>query len=470
MDRAEFLKKTAAGAAGLALATSAPAAKRRTAVAQERGPNVLLIMTDDQPYYTVRRMGNLLALVGGMGATFERAYLTTPQCAPSRATYLTGMLAHNHGLLENTNAARRFRELGLNARGLGKRFQSAGYATGYFGKFMNNYGADGIRRWVPAGWDRWFAFADNPPGPSYKINDNGTMRRYERPDARLIPERAQDFVGRHAGAPWFCFLSLSGPHQPYTPTRKHAHDHDGMGPEKRGAYDEKDVSDKPRNVRDEPRITEETEGKIRSLTEGKYEELADIDDYAVRDTIRVLRDTGQLERTYIFFVTDNGFLLGQHRLLEKRRPYDESARTPLLVRGPGIPAGSKRREIAANIDLPATFAEIAGFDPAGYDGRSLLTLLKGEDAPWRSALKIEWHGKDEKFGDEPGYDGLVTQDNRMYAEYDTGEREYYDMVSDPDQAENLSGRRPEEEAALAARLAGMRGKAGDAYRTAESVS
>jgi len=156
-------------------------------------------------------------------------------------------------------------------------------------------------------------------------------------------------------------------------------------------------------------------------------------------------------------------------LLEKRRPYEESARTPLLVRGPGIPAGSRRPEIAANIDLPATFAEIAGFDPAGYDGRFLLPLLKGESVPWRDALMVEWRGVAEKFGGEPGYDALVTQDGRMYAEHDTGEKEYYDMRSDPDQAENLSGWRPEEEAALAARLAAMKGAAGDTYRAAENA-
>ncbi len=470
MDRAEFLKRAGMGTAGLAFATSAPAGK--SAAARTSRPNILLIMTDDQPHYTVERMRNLLSLVGDMGSTFERAYLTTPQCAPSRASYLTGMLTPNHGIRENVGAARRFRELGLNADALGNRFQGAGYATGLFGKFMNNYGADGVRGWVPAGWDKWFAFADNPPGPSYKVNDNGTMRRFDRsrnPDARLIPEQAQGFVRRHAGAPWFCFLSVSGPHQPYDPTEKHTHDYDGMEPERRGAYNEEDVSDKPRFVRDRPRLSAEDIKSIRKHTEGKYEEAADIDEFAVRNTISVLRETGQLDRTYVFFVTDNGYLLGQHRLLEKRRPYEESARTPLLVRGPGIPAGSRRPEIAANIDLPATFAEIAGFDPAGYDGRSLLPLLKGESVPWRNALMVEWRGVAEKFGGEPGYDALVTQDGRMYAEHDTGEKEYYDMHSDPDQAENLSGWRPEEEAALAARLAAMKGAAGDTYRAAENA-
>ncbi len=481
MDRSEFLKKAGMGTAGLAFATSIPLGKSATArtskpnsaTAQASRPNILLIMTDDQPHYTIMRMRNLRSLVGDMGATFKRAYLTTPQCAPSRASYLTGMLAPNHGIRENEGAARRFQELGLNAGSLGNRFQGAGYATGYFGKFMNNYGAEGIRQWVPAGWDRWFAFADNPPGPSYRVNDNGTMREFDQridPDARLIPNRTQAFMKRHAEAPWFCFLSVSGPHQPYGPTEKHAHDYDGMQPERRGAYNEEDVSDKPHHVRNEPRLTQETKDKIQSHTEGKYEELADIDDHAVRNTIRALRETGQLNRTYIFFVTDNGYLLGEHRLLEKRRPYEESARTPLLVRGPRILAGSRRPEIAANIDLPATFAEIAGFDPAGYDGRSLLPLLEGKSIPWRDALMVEWRGVAEKFGGEPGYDALVTQDNRMYAEYDSGEREYYDMRSDPDQAENISGLRPEEEAALSARLAGMRGTAGDAYRAAENTA
>lgn len=468
MDRAEFLKWAAMGTAGLALAPPSPT--ENSPGARPSRPNILLIMTDDQPHYTVRRMQNLLALVGDVGATFERAYVTTPQCAPSRASCLTGMLASNHGIRENVGAARRFQRTGLNADALGNRFQSAGYATGFFGKFMNNYGVKGIREWVPAGWDRWFAFTDDPPGPSYRVNDDGTMRRFDHgrnPDARLVPEQAQGFVRRHAGAPWFCFLSVSGPHQPYYPTQKHAHDYDGMEPERRGAYDEKNVSDKPRFVRKQPRLSAEDRENIRKHTEGKYEEAADIDDYAVGDTIRALRETGQLDRTYVFFVTDNGYLLGQHRLLEKRRSYEESARTPLLVRGPGIPAGSRRPEIAANIDLPATFAQIAGFDPAGYDGRSLLPLLEGKSIPWRDALMVEWRGIDKKFGGEPGYDAVVTQDNRMYAEHDTGEKEYYDMRSDPDQAENLAGRRPKEVAALAARLAAMRGTAGDTYRAAE---
>ena len=125
--------------------------------ASER-PNVLLVVTDDQPATTVRHMPELQKLVGERGVSFERAYLSDPLCCPSRATILTGKYTHNHNVTNNHHrkgGARKFREEGLHRDTIGTRLDEAGYTTGYFGKWMNGY--DG--GYVPPGWDRWFAFS-----------------------------------------------------------------------------------------------------------------------------------------------------------------------------------------------------------------------------------------------------------------------------------------------------------------------
>jgi arylsulfatase A-like enzyme len=187
----------------------------------------------------------------------------------------------------------------------------------------------------------------------------------------------------------------------------------------------------PSYVSDEPPLSEEKRRELTLTYEDKLEALQAVDDL-VSEMVETLEKTDQLDNTYIFYLTDNGFMFGEHRLTQKGKPHEESIRTPLLVRGPGVPAGESRTELASNVDLAPTFAELAGTEPpARPDGRSLVPLLSGDrPTSWRSALLLE------RRGEKLAWAGLRTS-RYAYFEYENGEEELYDMRSDPYQLESI---------------------------------
>ena len=397
-------------------------------------PNVLLIVTDDQPATTVRHMPKLQELVGERGVTFGRAYLTDPLCCPSRATILTGKYTHNHDITNNHHrkgGARKFREEGLHRDTIGTRLEEAGYATGYFGKWMNGYEG----RHVPPGWDRWFAFSGDLNRPdSYDVNSDGQPRTFPRQqnETDLLRDEAADFVEGHRGEPWMAVVATHAPHGPYWPPERHEDRFDGVKLPRTPAFDEDDVSTKPEAYR-RPPLSGQEKRKLRRAYEGKLEALQGVDDL-VGGLVGVLRETGQLENTYVVYLTDNGYLLGEHRHEAKGKPYEGSIRTPLLVRGPGVPAGERRGQLVANVDLAPTVAGWAGArPPENPDGRSLAPLLSASPPnSWREALLIEhFVGSD--------WVGLRTP-THTYVEHEGGDRELYDMERDPHQVDNLYGR------------------------------
>ena len=184
--------------------------------ASER-PNVLLIVTDEQPASTVRHMPKPRDSVGQRGVTFDRAYLTDPLCCPPRATILTGKYTHNHDVTNDHHrkgGARKFREEGLHRDTIGARLEEASYATGHFGKWMNGYEG----RHVPPAWHRWFAFSGDLNRPdSYDVNSDGQPRTFprERNETDLLRDEAADFVNGHRDEPWMAVIATHAPHGPY---------------------------------------------------------------------------------------------------------------------------------------------------------------------------------------------------------------------------------------------------------------
>ena len=197
---------------------------------------------------------------------------------------------------------------------------------------------------------------------------------------------------------------------------------------------------------------------LREAYESKLENLQTVDDL-VAERLDALEETNQLERTYIFYMTDNGYLLGEHRLVGKGLPYEESIRTPLLVRGPGVPAGQSRGQLVANVDIAQTFAELAGASsPANTDGRSLAPLLT-ESPPqkWRKVQLLEsspWSG--------------VRMERYAYVEYETDERELYDLQEDPYELKSIDeSADPALLGDLHARLEALRNCTGDSCRKSD---
>jgi arylsulfatase A-like enzyme len=177
-----------------------------------------------------------------------------------------------------------------------------------------------------------------------------------------------------------------------------------------------------------------------------------------------LEETGQLDGTYVVYTTDNGFLQYRHRVAAKRAPYEEAIQLPFVVRGPGVPRSATRGQLVANTDLAPTIAAWAGTVPPDFvDGRSFDPLLSGTPPPWRKQLLIELH-------DSRPFEGLRTSSGKTYVEYDGGERELYDLKTDPYQLE--SSHASVDAALLAslqAKLDALRDCAGDSCRAAEDA-
>jgi N-acetylglucosamine-6-sulfatase len=392
--------------------------------ARER-PNILLILTDDQPAKTLAEMPKLREGLMDKGVTFKQGFVTDPLCCPSRATILTGEYAHNHGVRTNSfpgGGAEKFRE--LDGDTIATRLKEAGYSTAYFGKYFNEYRG----RYVPPGWDRWFVYSGTAAHRSYDINDQGRVLTYTHAhtnETDLTADRAAEFIGEYDG-PWFMVVGTRAPHGPHYPSDNHRDDFNGVD---LPGFGEEDVSDKPAIVRNAPPLDEKRTRRLREDYEGKLETLQDVDDL-VGKLLKRLEATGQIKNTYIVYTTDNGWLLGEHNLTAKGLPYEGDIRVPYVVRGPGVPRDEKRDELVANVDLAPTFAAWGGVELPGADGRELAPLL--EDAPsasWRERLLIEHFAGHE-------WAGLRTP-RYTYVEHATGEKELYDLREDPRQLRSV---------------------------------
>jgi len=411
-------------------ASTNEAARRRAArlrAAQRQGsdarPNVLWIITDDATRRTLETMPYTMDKLVGQGVNFANGYVAVPWCGPARASMLTGMYLHNHGC-DTNKTHRAFVHKGLDQDTVATRMAAAGYVNGYFGKYMNGHAQD--PGYVAPGWDRWVTLTDSVS----LFNVDGDLSRVDTdkvlPD-QFSADHCSDFVVDNAGHPWFAVFAPTAPHDPYTPSEEHAHDFDGVGWNP-PAFNEKDLSDKAAFLRSDPR---QEHHRMRRIWEGKLEELRDVDDQ-VRELMVTLADTGQLEDTVIIMVSDNGYLLGEHRLFQKKQPYEESTGIPFVVRGPGFAPGAPRA-LVSQVDLMPTTLAVAGLDPdAGraLDGRSMLANLRSGDwTDWRRRLLAE--------NPKQGWAQLREGDLAYIDYYAHDAAELYDLSKDPHQMRSI---------------------------------
>lgn len=444
---------------------------QQTALVDEK-PNILLIMTDDQPFYTVEYMEALKSLFTSEGMTFEQAWAGDPLCDPSRCCTLLGKHLHNHNMPANDppgGGAEIFKEGGWEQHTYLYHLQNLGYDVGVFGKWLHN-------EWghTPEGVDRAYTFIGSPVEPDYfdvynsatgkvrripRMNPDGTENQ---DDTDFMRARAAEWIREReeTGRPFVCLFTPFAPHGPYGEAYVPSRVED--------LY--RDVSLEPGPYDDPPEHYEATaEGQNTTRNRQEYrnkrKEIEVVDD-AVRILIHAMDDAGLLANTYAFFTTDQPYMLGEHMLTKKGTFYDASSKVPLIVRGPGIAPGTSTRALASNVDLFATFLEIGGAPPelvASSDGRSLLPVLKGGGAApegWRERVLVE-HRAGEGFR-------MIREKRYCYVEFDDGERLAYDMNVDPDQTMNIY---PDLDAVrqkrLAASLAEMAGCSGAACRSAE---
>ncbi|HET6449031.1 MAG TPA: sulfatase [Conexibacter sp.] len=448
-------------------------------------PNIVFVLTDDLSSDLLPYMPHVRRLQR-RGTTFSNYFVTDSLCCPSRASILTGQYPHDTGIFRNTGADGGF--LAFSARGLEQdtyatNLQGVGYRTALMGKYLNQYSPSRIRTalggpYVPPGWTDWAVAGNGYQGFGYRLAHTVRVvhHGFRAKDylTNVLAREGLDFLDASVaeGAPFMLNVWTFAPHAPAIPAPRDAHRFNGLTAPHDPAFDEADLSDKPAWLRDHRLLTDGELARIDETFRDRVRTVQAVDRMIGR-LQRRLRALGVARNTYIVFSSDNGFHLGQHRLTPgKLTAYDADVRVPLIVTGPGVPAGRTVDAMTENTDLCPTFAELAGAPaPPSADGHSLVPLLH-DDAPaaagardWRDAVLIEHHGNVSAIGDPdlplagsgnpPSYEALRSQD-ALYVEYADGERELYDLMSDPFQLDNLADEVPPERLArLSGQLAVM---------------
>jgi arylsulfatase A-like enzyme len=431
-------------------------------------PNVVVVMTDDQTLAQMSALPRTRKLIGTQGVKFKRFYVTDPLCCPSRATFLTGQYAHNTGVISNggPNALDALQEPDT----LGVWLQQAGYRTAFVGKYLNDYGLDDPER-VPPGWTEWRALLEPTTQNyfDYDVNSDGAVTHYgTAPDdykTRVLGHLAVDAIHHAArgNRPFFLYLGFNAPHAPSTPAPRDAGSLDGVTAPRTPAFDEQDLSDKPTFLRDRPPLSTAAIARIDARNQRALESLAEVD-RQVAKVVDALREKQELGSTYIVFTSDNGYLDGEHRIeFGKLLAYEPASQVPLLIRGPGIPAGETSEALVGNVDLAPTVAQIAAARPTvEVDGHSLLTLARYPERSSDRALLLESLVRDRSTYYGYPY-AAIRSGHFLYVDYETGDEELYNLVADPYELESLAGdpEYADKQQALAAALEQLRDCKGD---------
>jgi N-acetylglucosamine-6-sulfatase len=411
-------------------------------------PNVLLIVTDDQPTGMTKRMPALRRAAGF--TQFSSYYDNNPLCCPTRATLLTGLYSHHHGV-ETNLVANKFDDSSTLATWL----DTAGYETGLFGKYLNSYPWNKPAGYVPPGWDRWSAFTPDADYYDYNLVEDGQTRAYgHRPgdySTDVLARQVDDFI-RDSEDPFFAYFAPYGAHAPRTPAPRHRHAF-AKAKVKLPQNFNRIAKGAPRWWTKRGRIDA---GAMREATRDQWRTLLSVDE-AIARFMQTLKRQGESENTVVIFLSDNGYSLGSHRYQWKDCPYEECIKLPLLVRWPGHTDGRESvGALAGSIDIAPTIAEVAGVAPTtSPDGTSLVPLLGGEVSSLNRPVLLR-HVQYPHV--PPSFWGVRTE-RWTYVIYENGERELYDNPRDPHQLRNLADRPAYEqtEFELEAQIESLRG-------------
>jgi len=423
-------------------------------------PNIVFVLTDDLSWNLVQYMPHVLQMQKD-GVTFSNYFVTDSLCCPSRTSIFTGRYPHDTGVFKNTGTDGGYSAFQNNQLGritFATALTAAGYRTAMLGKYLNGY--EPPHDPVAQGWSYWAVGG----GAGYRelhynLNEDGRVVRYGNEPAAYLTDvlsgHAIDFIKRSAGQPFLIEVATYAPHAPYVPAPRDADAFPGLRAPRTPSYDAAPDASAPNWLR-----------KMRPLSDA---DMASIDrDYrkraqsvlAVDKMIGALQEavaaSGQARNTYFVFSSDNGYHMGEHRLMPgKMTAFDEDIRVPLIVTGPGVPAGVVLDQIVENIDLCPTFAELAGAMAPSVDGHSLVALLHGQPiTEWRRAALVEHHGPNKdptdpdlpaaRSGNPTTYEAMRLP-AALYVEYSDGGREYYDLKTDPDELRNIFASLPSSE-------------------------
>ncbi|HEX5988629.1 MAG TPA: sulfatase [Solirubrobacterales bacterium] len=483
-------------------------------------PSFVVIQVDDatldQLYATlnvggieVQAMPYTLSLIANRGVSFSRYYVPYPLCCPSRVSLLTGRYAHNHNVRGNVPPNGGF--TGFKARqaythNLAPWLQAAGYRTIHIGKFLNGYGDEPFDEGkdVPPGWNAWHSVLRADTHHyfyGYTLNDNGSLdgpfgdpgswdtREYGERDDFGCPNAPlngkpcfyetdvfnriawEELVGTSPEQPFYLQMDYTAPHGDFRrpagpePATRHYNTFAGAPyPHDRSeGFNEGSVNDKPRFIREAPYLSLQEIHTYRVYYQKALESLRSVDE-GVKLIVDTLGGLHRLRNTYVIFTSDNGFFYGEHRLTGgKFIAYEPATHLPLLMRGPGIKAGTTTGELAANIDIAPTILELAGATAdKSIDGRSLVPYMKDPSLRSRRPILFESFVETndvEANGEPTAQRSRVTGTRRhgasasivappkdylgirlgpyKYIEWPSGEKELYDITKDPNELNNI---------------------------------
>jgi arylsulfatase A-like enzyme len=400
-------------------------------------PNFVIVVTDDQ------RWDDLVAMpvLGSMmlhSVQFTNAFATTPICAPSRASILSGLYAHHHGV--RTLDGSRF--VGPDLQTLATWLHRRRYRTGLVGKYLNGYLGQGPPTrptwYIPPGWDIWRALRDEEYYDYAVVDEHGNETAHghapEDYSTDVLRDMALEFLRDSIAAarPFLLYFAPYAPHvawpglDPIPAPR-----HEGLlldtPPLRPPSFMEAEPADNNVNWWMGPAFIDSD--RIKRL-----EALLAVDE-ALGVFLSTLEAGGVARRTVVIFTSDNGYLLGEHRLFGKQVPYEEMRRVPLIIRDPlHVRSARKDGSLVIGEDIAPTVAALAHAPRPPVDGHSLVPLLRRKQGPRRSVVPLELWLNSDSFQ----FRGVGTR-RWSYMLRATGEEEAYHLATDLYQLRNLVG-------------------------------
>lgn len=381
-------------------------------------PNILLIITDDLSQEMMEYLPLTKAAIFEQGVDFSRAYIANPLCCPSRASILTGLDSFRTNVHMNQDVLAQKSVVEVLDRY---------YHTGLIGRYLNSVGNQPRPE-----FDQWVAFrAEGYENPI--LNVNGVESTHKGYITEILHEFALSFFSeaQSLSAPFFLIYSTYAPHAPGVPSKQD----EGLFtdlPDPASPSINEDISDKPLWIQQSANLDKKYIQARLEQRLGMYTTLPALD-RSIDGMLQRLDEMGQLDNTFVIFLSDNGYLHGEHYLYGKVHAYEESVKVPFGIRYPPIsPISQTISALVSNLDIAPTIYELTNISPPyPLSGRSLLSLIEEPDTSWRENLILAgWY-------DVRSYLAVVT-DRYKYIETSGDWSEFYDLKNDPFEIANLA--------------------------------